>query len=149
MAVLALVFVRAKGLNRNVPALATPARVRWAIQRLVVSLSCRKVALCALKELCQTGALTNGRRSPPPTIEEASHASLKSARRLRDEKPGDLCSPAQAAALCTACAHNWAASRRIALTNTHRGAQQSHRSRDSRVQPPKHQSQGLPEHRTR
>ena len=85
------------------------AKAEWAQSLLLLRASggqfnvyaCRyraaKVVLCALKELCQTGALTNGCRSPPPTIEEASHASLRSPRHLRDEKPGDLC-PAQAAA---------------------------------------------------
>jgi hypothetical protein len=110
-------------------------RAKWFFESLLGCLS--------------TGALTKDSRSPPQTTQEASHASLRSARRLRDEKPGDLCSPAQAPRCAQRARIIGLPQRRIALTNTHRGAQQSHRSRDSRVQPPKHQSQGLPEHRTR
>ena len=48
---------------------------------------------------------TKDRRSPPQTTEEASHASLRSARRLRDEKPA---APSQNAA---AALGKWAALR--------------------------------------
>ena len=139
MAVFWLVFDGAEGQMRMISVLATPARGRWVNQCLVRVAGASQVWS---ERLATNWRFTKDGRSPPQTNKEASHASLRSARRLRDEKPGDLCSPAQAAALCTACAHNWAASRRIALTNTHRGAQQSHRSRDSRVQPPKHQARG-------
>ena len=107
MAVFWLVFDGAEGQMRMISVLATPARGRWVNQCLCASLAPRKVWS---ERLPQTGAFTKDGRSPPQTNKEASHASLRSARRLRDEKPGDLCSPAQAAALCTACAHNWAAS---------------------------------------
>ena len=78
------------------------AKAEWAQSLLLLRASggqfnvyaCRyraaKVVLCALKELCQTGALTNDCRSSPQTNKEASHTSLSSLRRLRAEKPGDL-----------------------------------------------------------
>ena len=78
------------------------AKAEWAQSLLLLRASggqfnvyaCRyraaKVVLCALKELCQTGALTNDCRSSPQTNKEASHTSLSSLRRLRAEKPGVL-----------------------------------------------------------
>ena len=40
-----------------------------------------------LSDLDKLGALTKESRSPPQTTQEASHTSLSSLRRLRDEKP--------------------------------------------------------------
>ena len=91
MAVSWLVFDGAKGQIRMISVLATPARGRWVDQCLCALVSCCKVALCAIEETCQM-ELTKDRPSPPQTTQEASHASLRSPRHLRDEKPGDLCS---------------------------------------------------------
>ena len=92
------------------------AKAEWAQSLLLLRASggqfnvyaCRyraaKVVLCALKELCQTGALTNDCRSSPQTNKEASHTSLRSPRHVVDEKPEDLQTQPSAAAAAPLCA---------------------------------------------
>ena len=148
MAVSWLVFDGAKGQIRMISVLATPARGRWVDQCLCALVSCCKVALCAIEETCQTEAhegpsiatSDNSRGLPRLPEKPQTPSRRKTGRPAAQPKPPRCAQRARIIGL---------PQRRIALTNTHRGAQQSHRSRDSRVQPPKHQSQGLPEHRTR
>ena len=66
-----LLLLRASGGQFNVYA-RRYRRAKWFFESLLGCLS--------------TGALTKDSRSPPQTTQEASHTSLKSPRRLRDEK---------------------------------------------------------------
>ena len=97
MAVFWLVFDGAEGQMRMISVLATPARGRWVNQYLAASQSGSLRACSAVSQLDSPEAHSRRRDDPPQTNKEASHTSLSGLRRLRDEKPGDLC-PAQAAA---------------------------------------------------
>ena len=112
MAVSWLVFDGAKGQIRMISVLATPARGRWVDQCLCALVSCCKVALCAIEETCQTGAhegpsiaTSDNSRGLPRLPEKPQTPSRRKTGRPVQPSPSR-----RASALCTACAHNWAAS---------------------------------------
>ena len=86
MAVFWLVLDGAKGQIRMISVLSTPARVRWVNQYLAASQSGSLRACSAVSQLDSPEAHSRRRDDPPQTNKEASHTSLKSPRRLRDEK---------------------------------------------------------------
>ena len=99
-----LLLLRASGGQFNVYA-RRYRRAKWFFESLLGCLS--------------TGALTKDSRSPPQTTQEASHTSLKSPRRLRDEKR-EACRPSPGRRRCAQRARTTGLPRRrIALINTH------------------------------
>ena len=110
-------------------------RAKWFFESLLGCLS--------------TGALTKDSRSPPQTTQEASHTSLRCTRPFETKNREPRQTQPKPPPLCTACAHNWAASEphrstKYALRRPAVAPTATQQSAAPKAPPTK-----LPDHRTR